>query len=319
MTPDLTLRLGAYEFIGAEVPASIKIGGTQNLAVHQLVGGKRIIDAMGPQPEPLSWTGWLVGQQAMQRFLYLDALRAQGKQLAFSFGDLSYQVVIQHFTADFQRRYQMPYSITLEVVEAENLKAGLPAVPSVASLLDGDGQTASFLSDLFGDSGISSAIATVRSAVNAVSDFAKATTAEINAILEPIRQARELVRDAMGAVQNTIQSVTTLGGILPDSPAWENAARMLEQVNAANDSETLFNLDVVLGRMQSNTSNANAGSKSVTVAGGSLYDIAAAQYGDATAWTSIARANGLLDPMIDDVKTLNIPAQPDGANGVMNV
>lgn len=321
MKPDLKIQLGAFEFVGQAVPQSIKIGGTQNLAVHQLVGGKRIIDAMGPQPEPLSWSGWLVGEQAMEQYLYLNALRAQGKELAFSFGDLSYQVVVSSFTADFQRRYQMPYTITLEVVTDESLKGGLPAVPQVKDLLADDGNTAQSLADKLKSKfpSISSAVSTVQSAIGKISDFAKATTAEINSVLEPIREARDLVRDATATVENTIQSVTTLGGILPDNPVSQSASRMIEQVNAHLDSENLYTLDSVLGRMQTNTGNANTGNKSVTMAGGSLYNVAANEYGDASAWTSIARANNLLDPVVDGVKNLIIPAKPDGAGGVMNV
>lgn len=41
--------------------------------------------------------------------------------------------------------------------------------------------------------------------------------------------------------------------------------------------------------------------------GDDLYRIAAEKYGDATAWTLIARANGLWDPLIQDDISLDIP------------
>lgn len=47
----------------------------------------------------------------------------------------------------------------------------------------------------------------------------------------------------------------------------------------------------------------------VTVSpGDDLYRLAAQYYGDATAWTLIARANGLTDPLIQTDSTLDIPA-----------
>lgn len=54
----------------------------------------------------------------------------------------------------------------------------------------------------------------------------------------------------------------------------------------------------------------------ITVANTTLYHLAASAYGDPSLWTLIARANGLLDPWVDDIVTLEIPRpsqrQPDG-------
>jgi nucleoid-associated protein YgaU len=52
---------------------------------------------------------------------------------------------------------------------------------------------------------------------------------------------------------------------------------------------------------------------SVTVSpGDDLYTLASQYYGDATAWTLIARANGLYDPLIATSSTLDIPAYNAG-------
>lgn len=54
----------------------------------------------------------------------------------------------------------------------------------------------------------------------------------------------------------------------------------------------------------------------VTVAGTTLFHLSADAFQDATLWTVIARANGMLDPWVDDIATLTIPRptarQPDG-------
>lgn len=49
--------------------------------------------------------------------------------------------------------------------------------------------------------------------------------------------------------------------------------------------------------------------KSITVAGGTLFHVAADVYGDATLWTILARANGLRDPLLTGVVTLVIPQE----------
>ncbi len=50
----------------------------------------------------------------------------------------------------------------------------------------------------------------------------------------------------------------------------------------------------------------------ITVAGGDLYRVALEQYGDATAWTQIAQANGLADPVVQGVRTLLVPPYAGG-------
>lgn len=47
---------------------------------------------------------------------------------------------------------------------------------------------------------------------------------------------------------------------------------------------------------------------SITVSpGDDLFALAARLYGDATAWTLLARANGLTDPVITTSATLSVP------------
>lgn len=55
----------------------------------------------------------------------------------------------------------------------------------------------------------------------------------------------------------------------------------------------------------------------VTVAGGNLFAIAAKFYGDATVWNRIAAANGLVDPKISGVMTLNLPRPAAGNGGIL--
>ena len=55
----------------------------------------------------------------------------------------------------------------------------------------------------------------------------------------------------------------------------------------------------------------------ITEAGGNLFAIAAQQLGDATQWNRIAALNGLWDPFLAGVTTLQIPptAQNTAAQG----
>jgi hypothetical protein len=55
--------------------------------------------------------------------------------------------------------------------------------------------------------------------------------------------------------------------------------------------------------------------KTITVAGGNLFQIAAAELSDATQWLRIAQLNGLTDPVLSGVTTLLIPDPDPSAGG----
>ena len=55
--------------------------------------------------------------------------------------------------------------------------------------------------------------------------------------------------------------------------------------------------------------------RTLTVAGGNLFRIAAEQLGDATQWIRIAQLNGISDPMLSGIVTLRLPARDPSAGG----
>jgi nucleoid-associated protein YgaU len=58
--------------------------------------------------------------------------------------------------------------------------------------------------------------------------------------------------------------------------------------------------------------------QTITVAGGNLYQIALQYLQDATQWNRIATLNNLIDPMLQGIVTLQIPAvDPNAGGGVL--
>ncbi|HEX4261010.1 MAG TPA: hypothetical protein VHY76_07900 [Acetobacteraceae bacterium] len=55
--------------------------------------------------------------------------------------------------------------------------------------------------------------------------------------------------------------------------------------------------------------------RTITVAGGNLFQIAAQELADATQWLRIAQANGLSDPVLVGLVVLNIPDPDPNAGG----
>jgi hypothetical protein len=312
-----TVTLGDFVFAGMEVPESLPFGGGQALVVHRLIGGQRVVDAMGPDDAPPEWRGWFLGENALDRARYLDTLRKQGKALTFSYSEFRYLVVIASFTADFQRPYQIPYRISLELVEDLTAPVNVGALSSIDDVLNGDMDTASGLGDLIGDGPLSTLLGGLDTAIRGVSSFANASTAVINGVLAPIAAVQGRVTNLVAGAGNSIQNLGTLGGVLPGTSIGLSSSALATQVIAFNKLPNLYSLQNVVGRMGANLGSVSGSARPVTVSGGNLMDIASSAYGDATSWTGIAKANGLTDPVLTGTKTISVPLRPDTAGGIL--
>jgi hypothetical protein len=132
-----SLVLGPVVFKDYEIPESVHgLSGKQTTAKHSLLGGRRVVDAMGPDDDDPHWSGRLQGGDATSRALLLDSLRIQGAQLPFSVGSFFALVVIDHLQLTFERSYQILYDISVVVVSSS---AGLDfGVPVLDDLVNGD-------------------------------------------------------------------------------------------------------------------------------------------------------------------------------------
>ena len=316
MKADTTLVLGDLAFSRYEVPEHIQFGGEQALAVHELVGGKRIVDAMGRQDKMLEWSGIFVGENASERAKYLNYLRIAGKPLQLVWDAYYYQVVIKSAVLDFKRFYEIPYSVSCVVVEDRTTPVSVLTLSSVDQAIGDDMNTANALGAQIGDGPLSGLLGTLNTAIGTVSSFAKATQSTINAVLGPIAAVQARVKILIATTGNTIANIATVGGVLPNNPISTSAARLTSQISGFTQLPVLLNLQAVTGRMAANLGTITNTGNSVVTAGGNLFTMASKAYGDATAWTTIARANKLTDPALTGVQTLVIPPTPDGKGGV---
>lgn len=317
---DVVLKLGDFVFERNEIPESIVFGGEQALVVHRLVGGTKIVDAMGDFTGPISWSGWLEGQDALSRARQLTAMRAAGVAVVLEWSELAYAVVIRAFEPDFQRFYKIPYRITCEVVEDLTLSPGGSGDFSIDDLIDGDMEAATELSEEIGDSTLSDLMDAANSAVDTVSSFANAAQSTLNSVLQPIAAVRNEIGLLIASTNNTLVNITTLGGILPNNPIARQVQQISSQIVAAGQLPVLVAMDRTVGRVQMNIGSIYASAKQLTTAGGNLMDMAAKEYGDAMAWTGLAKANPQLggDPDISGVQTITIPPSKDSVGGILN-
>jgi len=126
------LLLGPVLFQDFELPERISWGGKQQLAVHRLPGGARVIDAMGRDDKEITWSGIFSGNGGSGRARLIDLMRAEGSVWPLTWEAFFYSVVIAGFDADYSRSNWIPYRITCTVLRDE-AEALVLAVASLAA------------------------------------------------------------------------------------------------------------------------------------------------------------------------------------------
>lgn len=315
---DITLVLGDFTFQDMEVPEVIGFGGAQALSVKKLLGGVRVIDAMGTDPKPLEWSGTFFptqdGQSALDRALTLQQMKDAAQPIALSWDQLYLMVYIRSFEPDY-RFARIPYRIVCEVLKDQTAPIYADAEPDADDLINGDLDSANTLTSATGDSTLSGLMGSVSSAVSNVKTFVGASLSTVASVLQPIHQAVSYVTSQIGTVDNILASVGVPAGVLPSIPVLQNVGVFSSIVNATTLQVQYTQIGALLGRMQTNLSQINSSGRVITVGGGNLFDIASKEYGDPSAWTQIAQANNLSDPTLAGVSTLIIPPYNNGTSG----
>ncbi len=324
------------EFLDIELPQRIRFGGEQLLSLHQMMGGKRILDAMGAADEPICWEGIFTSLSAVYRARYCDTLRRTGEACTLSWGAFSYTGVVRGFSADFTRGgLYIPYRIAFEVAQDNTAFVYTPPQISLHAQMNADMSRANAVTGCIGDSTLSSLTSSMMTSVsaamgsldkiarglaNAVSSSAAPLTCAVQAVnntvdivtapLASIASAQAQAQKLIAASEAAVNNVATVGGMLPGNPIAKQLGSYATQFNAAVQLPPLYEYKNLMTRLSGNLTiagNMAPTSRTVTVGGGSLQKLAAQYYGDATQWQTIAQANNLKDPQISGIQTLQIP------------
>jgi len=143
------LTLGSVAFDDFEIPGQLRFGGAQQLAVHKLIGGLRIVDAMGRDDAAVEWSGVFAGTDAGDRARLLDAMRATGQQQILAWDEFSYSVVIERLDLEYRNPWWIPYRITCTVV-LDQAQDVVSYVPDLAESVLNDLTSASAFVDVTG-------------------------------------------------------------------------------------------------------------------------------------------------------------------------
>jgi hypothetical protein len=330
-----TLTLGDIQFEEYEIPEHIAVQTSHKAAVHRLVGGARQIDMLGVDHAPLKWSGWFVGESALERALALKQINDAGLPVKLSWSEFLYDVVVTSFEADYQRDYQIPYSIEVTVIEDHQTGDASASAKSILDQITEDISSANALAEDF--PALTKARQMFNDAVGKVTSFISDAQEVIHNVAQRVDKFRADVQEQLVLVDKIIEgieavekdalTVATLGGLLPNNALARRLTSASDQLNASLHAQRdaidqqlrLVQLYAVLGRLKTNLEQIDRGVKSVSVGGNTLFDLASKYYGKVSGWTALLKANPHLgnDPNITGNQVITIPPYRRDSGGIL--
>ncbi|HUM08744.1 MAG TPA: hypothetical protein VLT37_07710 [Acidocella sp.] len=129
----VSLTLGGVAFRDMEVPEAISFGGRQRVAVQELLGGGRTVQALGVDEGVITFSGIFSGADAAARAQLLDAARAAGVALPLVWDSFYYLVIVETFAAEYRKQNLIPFEIVCVVVNDVMAAVVAPLASLVAS------------------------------------------------------------------------------------------------------------------------------------------------------------------------------------------
>ena len=296
-----------FDFSGFEVPEHLDaLGGEQITALHQFVGGRRVIQTFGPIPfSAITWSGILLGTNTFVRAFALDALRRSGQQLVLTYGSYKYQGVLKSVKFTPGNEGYIPYSCSFQpdtdVSVAPELQDESLVQPVETSVAQAQA-IAEGLAEAYTAAGANQMLlAQMQDVLANLSSLSSAITSAGSMIsnMSPTVLAQQIVLFT--------ENATALSSFaLNNTP---NGADITDVANASNDAFAAIQLYSYIQQI-ANLLAAAAAPSSIfyaTVSNPNLFVLAAQYYGDPDKWSVIADANGLTSAFNVGVFTLVIP------------
>jgi hypothetical protein len=87
------------------------------LAVHNLAGGRRVVERLGPDDGEVTFEGTFSGSNAEARVRALDNLRLSGEVVWLTWESFRRLVVVKSFVAEYHSPWWIPYKISCVVFQ----------------------------------------------------------------------------------------------------------------------------------------------------------------------------------------------------------
>lgn len=290
------LSIGPVTFLDIEHPPELEFGLEQKQAVHELIGGGRVVQSLGPQPKEVSWKGSFFYAGAQSRSKALKLMAASGKTYPVKWGSEAYSSVIKEYLPRIINDWQVDYTITVTVV------SDLSGSFSSGSVLSIDTQTQALFqqsqTELTTLTGLDPTAGAIQPNLSSVGTLLGQLGPIAQAVGQNVSQLTSAITTVVGQVQtyvNTVTSTLNLPGQISQT--------VQQQFSVSN--RLLSNLKMI----QSNVSSGQA-PRRVTVNGGNLFVIASQYYGDPTLATNILAANGLQSMQLSQGQQVTLMLPP---------
>lgn len=204
--PALTpvLQLGTFDFIGLEQPESVLFGKEQSAYKHILIGGGRIIDLLGAGNPDITWSGYFIGQTAIERAQFLEQMVQSAQPLQLTTAQFVKQVVITNFSYDFRFVFPVRYTITLQVIQDETAPVNFLIPGDLSQVTLEAILQAQDIATLIANPSINSAIALALIAAQAASPFDAASNVLINGMISSSQAVQAAIAGAITASETRL-------------------------------------------------------------------------------------------------------------------
>lgn len=245
-----------FTFRNFEVPDRAPFGGEQALSVHKLIGGQRIIDAMGRDDQDISWSGLFLSADADVRARIIDQFRVAGQPMLLTWGEHRYTVLIQSFRPSYEQPGKVPYSITFTVL-LDQTKTVPTSEPTTDSQAVSDANSASLLGQAL--SAVNDAVKVampyinlVQQTISTVNGITGLNNPTLNSLQLNIASAQGVIAPLTQQADGVLSSLTTLGGVVTAATGPSNSSALLAASSTATQLPNLLSLGSTLTRLSRN-------------------------------------------------------------------
>jgi hypothetical protein len=246
---DTPVTLGGFTFTSFAVPERINGGGRQRMVVHQLIGGTRVVDVMGWDAEQIRFSGRLRGADAMLNARLLETLARSGIPILFSYWTNRYQVVVDTFTWNFERFYEITFSLRLTVIADLTQLAWQAAADTLDDVFGADLQAVTVVaSDL---PTVAAGLATVATAQAAQGTLQGAGTQALLPLSTAVGSTLSTAQGLQSSLDSGFPAAAAGGVVAGDDPA-TLASSLSTQAGNMQQLAASTQATAVLTRMQSN-------------------------------------------------------------------
>jgi hypothetical protein len=222
---DSPIQIGSMSLHGFEIPPSVRFGGRYRLAVHNLSGGRRVVERLGPDDSEVAFQGTFSGPNAEARVRAFDALRLSGEIVWLTWESFS--------------PWWIPYRVSCVVVHQAG--ATTAQTSTLSALISADLGNA-----LSAAGGSAISLTSLQAALSATNALTTGTSDQMQAV-----SAVGTTLDAINS-QITLQSATLAAPILPGTASGGIGPTLAAAVSSAGLLAAAVNAASYVGRIGTN-------------------------------------------------------------------